>query len=365
MFPQWKRPTLKPHNRDDLLKKHLVLLCVIFLAACQAAPGPTLSWTQQAGISLPAEVEVQEIPLSGPASRRSAEISGMAWYGDILILLPQFPDRFGERGSGAVFALMKSDVLNFLEGNAEDKLEPTLIPFFDGGLQDAIRGYEGFEAIAFAGNRLFLTIEASPKTMRGFLVSGFIQPDLSEIRIDASTLTEIPLQQNLSNFSDETLLIYKEKLLTIYEANGKKVNPFPVAHLFTLKPGLQGVLPFAQIEYRITDATPPNQEGIFWAINCYFPLDEAKLRPDGDLLAERYGLGKTHRENLTVERLIQFQIAPDAIRLVDSPPLQLRLEGDVAPRNWEAIAILEKQGFLLATDKFPRTILGFVPFDIK
>jgi len=30
-------------------------------------------------------------------------------------------------------------------------------------------------------------------------------------------------------------------------------------------------------------------------------------------------------------------------------------------RNWEGIVRLDNRGFLLATDKFPTTILGFVP----
>jgi hypothetical protein len=43
------------------------------------------------------------------------------------------------------------------------------------------------------------------------------------------------------------------------------------------------------------------------------------------------------------------------------PPLQLQLLGDIAPRNWEGLVRLEQRGFLLVTDKYPMTFLGFVP----
>ena len=341
------------------------MFCVLLTAACRTTSLTTPGPTSPDASSLPLEVEVREIPLSGPASGRPAEISGMAWYGDILILLPQFPARFGENDEGAVFALKKSSVLDFLDKGSASSLEPLIIPFNDGGVSDEIRGFEGFEAIAFEGEKIYLTIESSPNQMRGYIISGSIRSNLSEIRLDPATLTEIPQPVELSNISDESLLIYKEKVITLYEANGEKVNPSAVAHQFSQLLQLQGVLPFPNLDYRVTDAAPPDQNGYFWALNDYFPLDEMKLKPQNDILAKRYGLGKTHLENLTVERLVQFQINEEEIRLVDTPPVQLRLEGDIAPRNWEAIALLDNRGFLIATDKFPRTILGFVPFELK
>jgi hypothetical protein len=335
---------------------NLVFIGIILLAACQVDSSP-------AGVH-PLEIAVQEIPLSKPASSRSAEISGMAWYRDNLVLLPQYPHRFGERGQGALFALDKSTILSFIQEGTPAVLNPKPIIFDDGGLRTKIKGFEGFEAIAVDGERVYLTIEASPRyKMKGYIVTGSIQPDLSMISLEPDTLTEIPLEENISNLSAEALIIFNRKILTFYEANGRKVNPAPVSHRFDLDLVLLENLAFPNIEYRLTDAAPPDNQGFFWMINSYFPPDEMKLAPQEDLLAERYGQGITHAENLTVERLVQFQVQDDEIIIVDQPPLQLLLEGDVAPRNWEAVALLDKLGFLLATDKFPRTILGFVPFE--
>jgi len=343
--------------------KNLVLIFFWLLTACQvASPSPELTAT--ADNTIPSEMEVQEIPLTGPAASRSAEISGMAWFGDTLILLPQYPDRFGEMDKGAVFALKKTAILDFLENPSASPLDPFPITFDDGGLNKEIQGFQGFEAIAFTGERVYLTIEARPDKMKGYIVSGSIQKDLTGIRLDPTTLIEIPLPVYLNNISDESVLIYKDNVFTLFEANGKKINPSPTAPEFSLSLQPLGMLIFPNIEYRITDAAPPDQNGNFWAINYYFPPDEMRLKPQSDLLAERYGLGKIHRQNLTVERLVQFHIGDDEIQRIDIPPVQLRLEGDIAPRNWEAIALLDQRGFLIATDKFPRTILGFVKYKI-
>jgi hypothetical protein len=334
------------------------IIVIILLTACHGDSTP--------GGYHPPEIPVQEIPLSEPASSRSAEISGMAWYHDTLVLLPQYPQRFGENEQGALFTLDKSAILNFIQNGTPTVLDPKRMVFDDGGLRKEINGFEGFEAIAFDGDQVYLTIEASPHhKMKGYIVSGNLEPDRSMISLDPGSLTEIPLEENISNLSDEALIIFKDKILTFYEANGRKVNPVPVAHQFDLRLAIQGNLPLDNIEYRITDAAPPDPQGFFWVINTYFPLDEQKLEPQSDLLAERYGQGETHAENLTVERLVQFHIQDGAIQIVDQPPVQLLLEGDVAPRNWEGVALLDNIGFLLATDKFPRTILGFVPFKIS
>jgi hypothetical protein len=345
-----------PHRSFRILEAGIIV--IILLTACHVDSTP--------GGYHPPEVAVQEIPLSEPASSRSAEISGMAWYHDTLVLLPQYPHRFGENGQGALFTLNKSAILNFIQNGTPAVLSPKRIAFDDGGLRKEIKGFEGFEAIAFDGDQVYLTIEASPHNkMKGYIVSGKVEPDRSMISLDPGTLTEVPLEENISNLSDEALIIFKDRILTFYEANGRKVNPDLVAHQFDLRLAIQGNLPSPNIEYRITDAAPPDLQGFFWVINTYFPLDEKKLKPQEDLLAERYGQGETHAENLTVERLVQFQVQKDEIDIVSQPPVQLSLEGDVAPRNWEGIALLDNIGFLLATDKFPRTILGFVPFKIS
>jgi hypothetical protein len=103
-----------------------------------------------------AEIAVLDLALAAPLDEAEAEISGMAWYGDLLVLMPQFPARY----DGTVFGLDRGDILARLEAEAPAPLEPRAIAFDDGGLHASIEGFEGFEAITFFGERVFVTIEA-------------------------------------------------------------------------------------------------------------------------------------------------------------------------------------------------------------
>ena len=76
-----------------------------------------------------------------------------------------------------------------------------------------------------------------------------------------------------------------------------------------------------------------------------------------------YGIGPTHAENNVVERLIELEYTGTELVLSEAPPIQLQLLGDDEGRNWEGIVRLDDRGFLLVTDKFPETILAFVPFE--
>ena len=51
------------------------------------------------------------------------------------------------------------------------------------------------------------------------------------------------------------------------------------------------------------------------------------------------------------------------IILTDNAHLELELEGEKTSRKWEALARYENKGFLIATDKYPTTILAYVPLD--
>jgi len=61
-----------------------------------------------------------------------------------------------------------------------------------------------------------------------------------------------------------------------------------------------------------------------------------------------------------VERLLPFCYAEDRLSLADQAPIQLQLLDAETSRNWEGIERVEDRGFLLVTDKFPGTQLGFV-----
>jgi hypothetical protein len=340
-------------TRHRALPATLLACLLLALFGCTPEPSTPSATPSDATVT---EIPAVVLPLSGPLGKASAEISGMAWYGDALVLLPQYPSRFGE----SLFTLPRSEILAYLEGERTAPLEPTPIPFLFEGLE-GIAGFEGFEAIAFEDASVFLTIEARQAGgMVGYLVAGEVAEGLSEIRVEAESLVELPPQAPLDNFSDELLLVTDGSVLTLYETSGVNVNPSPVMRRFStagLEP--EGTLPFPNIEYRLTDATAIDAEGRFWAINYLWPGDVEKLQPGPDPLAETYGEGPTHAASTTVERLVEFRVTEEGIVRTERPPLQLRLLEDDA-RNWEGLVRLPGEGFLLATDKFPETILAFV-----
>jgi len=307
------------------------------------------------------EYPVSLFPLAGPINTSQAEISAMDWHQDTLILVPQYPSRFSDSDQGALFALDKTEILAFLSGESLAPLEPRRVPLVAPGLVERIPGFEGFEAIAFENDRVYMTIEARQGQMVGYLVTGYADPDLGWISLDATSLTPIQPQTTIPNLSDEALVIFGNRLVTLYEANGVAVNPAPVAHLFDASSQPRDQLSFPNIEFRLTDATRVDDSGRFWAINTFYTGDTS-LSAGLDPLALEFGEGATHSQTEVVERLVEFQFSEQGIVLADTPPVQLQLSDLNQTRNWEAIARLDEAGFLLATDEFPETLFAFVPY---
>lgn len=323
------------------------------LWACER-PSPEI-WSS---IELLDEAHVQEIGLLGPSTQANAEISGMAWCGNQLILLPQYPQKFGERDSGVLFSISKADIDAFLAAEMEEGISPELVPFDTAGMEESIEGFEGFESIVFEGDRFYVMIEARQSDgMVGYLAQGSVKAACSSLQLEPPNLVPISAQADLSNITDETLIYWRDQLYTIYEANGANVNPDAVAHVFAPSLTASSTIPMVNVEYRITDATEADASGLFWAVNYFYPGDTF-LDPAPDPITQAYGIGLTHRSQDQVERLLAFRIADDGIKLADRAPIYLELAGDEA-RNWEGIVRYE-DGFLIVTDKYPTTILAYV-----
>lgn len=348
------------YTTRNRVRVSLILLAIILpLCACQAGEKGRAS--TGAGTGKPREYKVKSIPLAGKLKNEWAEVSGLAWYRDHLIILPQYPDRFSSGADGRIFAISKGRILAFLDGNSRAPILPREIPFVAVGVEEKIKGFEGYEAIAFKGNRVFMSIESKPgEQMMGYLISGEVATDLSAVRLNPESLREIPPQAHLENMSNEALLVVKDRVVSLYEANGVNINANPSAYVFDLSLRALGTLSCPQIEYRITDASSPDSEGRFWVMNFLYPGDRAKLKPAPDVWAATYGLGPTHSRSATVERLVEFQYTDTQILATRRAPIQLELLEDGRARNWEGLVRLDQRGFLLMTDRYPKTILGFV-----
>ena len=190
--------------------------------------------------------------------------------------------------------------------------------------------------------------------MVGYLAWGSINPNSLEINIGEKNIQEVETPIQIDNLSFESIISHNEKLLLLYEANGSNLREDPYQLLISVSDLSLAKIKSPNIEYRITDATKVKNNK-FWAINYYWPGDKKDLKPGLDRLREN----KDSDINQTIERLVEFKIKKNEIKLTKKKPVDLILE-EGNSRNWEAIVRFGDSGFLVATDKYPRMILGYI-----
>lgn len=348
------------------IKIHIITIIILILSLVACSSSTFTPIEEKIESSYPSksdstlkEYEVVELPIPASIRAASMEFSGLAWYQDWLVLLPQYPNRGAAGNLGSLYAINKSELHSFLERKTQE-LDVKTIPFDDQGLYKQLKGFEGFEAIAFIDDKIFLTIETSGgNPMKAFLVSGKVDGELDAIVLDKSSLIEIETQNSSRNASYEALTFDDENIYAIYEQNGTEDNNLPYALMTDAEFSSTETIPIAPINYRITDASMMDAQGYFWAINYFYPGD-THLAVDSDPISETYGLPETHQNSEPVERLVQFQSQEGKFALVNTPPVYLQLLPQDEARNWEGLVLFSDQGFILVTDSFPKTILGLV-----
>jgi len=303
--------------------------------------------------SIAEETKFVNIPLEGLITDPNQEISGMDWYKNDLVLLP-------ENLGGFLFMISKDEIIASLNTDIPEAINPRKIPFVTPDYSTKIPGFEGFESIAFTGNHFVVTLEAKQgKDMHGYLARGTIDPKSLEAIIDEEAPLELPVPVQVNNMTYESTLIDKDNVILCYEANGKNIRDSVWQYVVSMKNDSISKIEFPNIEYRITDVTRLNSENHFWAINYLWKGDKKRLNPAYDSIAAMFGEGKTHQNSEAVERLLEFEITGGKIQLFNREPIQIELD-DKESRNWEGIVRLDEKGFLITTDKYPGTVLGFV-----
>ena len=301
------------------------------------------------------EVMPIEIPLQGEAADRSLEMSGLAWYGDYLILMPQYVNK---KAPGFYF-LSKKRINEWLDGDRSKALKPGKIDLIIPNYDNVIGGYQGFEGLCFSGNKVYLLMESkNDGVMSSYIVAGAMDFKKKRLEIEQGKIEQITPPKNIKNMGYESILKHKYRLLVLFEANGININPNANAEYYTTSLKHKESVSFPNVEYRITDVTDVDGRGRFWALNYFWPGEKEMLDPGKDLIIKNYEEGKTHQQYEHVERLVEYKIRSNQISRTDSPPIQLVL--DETSRNWEGLVRLDKKGFLMIVDEHPRTILSFV-----
>lgn len=327
------------------------MILLSLLACVPSKPPPRLV----AQLPVAEEVPIQELLLEGPAADAVMEFSGLAWLSEgVLALLPQFPTCGPEHDRACVYVLDAEDIVAALESG--EALTPAELALDLGDLPDTIPGYQGTEALVVNGSHAWLSIEAEVIGE----VSAWLVParlDNSALRADAERALQILPAVQITNESVETLFYWGAQVCGIDEANGAEHNPEPRAQCFDadLEPTREPSM--AALDYRVTDATQPDADGRIWVTNYQYS-GSARGQPAIDPLMERFGVGPTHAETRTVERLVELQLTETGLEHSGAAPIVLELEEGV-DRNWEGV-VRFGEGFLIVTDKFPDTVLAYV-----
>ena len=274
-----------------------------------------------------------EVPLDGLITDRKQEISGMTTYKDNLILLP-------ENLNGYYFYIPFLEITNTF--NTGDKILPVQKTFTTRKLKERYPGLDGFEAIAFNGDDVYIMIEVRiDDNMAGLLIWGTITSLTMEIDIPEENIMLIKPPAQIDNFSFESLTIIDGQLIMIYETNGSKTIDRPFQYVVNLGDMDINKTPFPNIDFRLTDATSVI-DNKFWMINYYWTGDKETLGVPNDV---------------GIERLIEFKLGYNGIEQSSSDYITLdNLEDQ---HNWEGL-VRFGNGFLICTDKWPRMVLGYI-----
>lgn len=334
-----------------------ILLSLLVLTGCDNKFPATSDEEENAEI-LP-EARLINLVTDDSLFASQPEISGLTWYKDKLLLIPQFPHRLSPKHNGTIPYIEKDSIYAFLEGKTA-KIEVDEFQLIAPGLEEYSNPGSGYESAVVRGNDIYFTIESVKGiSTAGFIVKGEIDDKEKTITVISETLKEIKQVTSIFNFSDEAIVEHNNKLYTLYEANGRNVNPYPAAHIFSLNLDPLGAVPFPSTEYRITDATSADDSGKFWAVNYFYPGEAEKLNPAPDSVVIKYGTGESHLDSPVVERLLEYKILWDRIIPAGTKPIYLSLKGEEEGRNWEGIERLDDRGFIAVTDTYPTDRLVF------
>lgn len=301
-----------------------------------------------------------DIKLSTIAADRNAEYSGLCWYEDNLILLPQYPSYFRkELGYDTIFMIPKELVSDMVKRKGRRVVDPKHIKVINNRTYKLLPGYEGFEGICYDGEFFYLTIEFNANTNQGAIVKARLSEDDSELEILNDEHLIIDLPANVFNASYESIFFYDDHIYVIYEANGNRVNRNPIAKRISRDFKTVEDIAFDSIEYRITDVTSFDKSGRGWAINYFWPGDADDYLPDEDFIPNNFA--EENNTEIGIERLIPLRVLEDRIEYDKSrEPIYIKKEKRDISYNWEGVVKYRNDSFFIATDKFPHTVLRFL-----
>src|SRR4051812_23381114 len=109
-------------------------LVALFSLTAFASCARTAPPTAVDSVSPAQTARVMRLPLAPPLDAKRAELSDLAWHGDDLFLLPQYPERFPSGPDGSLFMLRKAALREAIDTASRSPLVPMPVPFDTGDL---------------------------------------------------------------------------------------------------------------------------------------------------------------------------------------------------------------------------------------
>ena len=144
------------------------------------------------------EKTVTEIILEGSANDRSLEMSGLTWYKDELILLPQYIDY----DDPAFYSISKHQLNNWLNQKSPKPIVPQKIKIVLPDFRKSIKGYQGFEAVCFDGRNVYLIIESKDNDFMKSYMGKTLPEKIVEKSFSYIIITSEPLENSVYTFAE-------------------------------------------------------------------------------------------------------------------------------------------------------------------
>lgn len=301
-----------------------------------------------------------KLSLSEKVSDRNGEYSGLCWYEDDLVLLPQYPSYFRkESGRDLIFLASKEEIAKSIKKKGEYNLALKEVEVINNLTYKILPGYEGFEAICYDGEYFFLSIEYNTSAGEGVVVKAKMSDNKRELTILNDEYIKVPLASDIFNASYESMFCDDNYLYLIYEGNGKRVNKRAVVKKIAKDFSSIEDITMDSIEYRITDVTTFDESGDGWAINYFWPGNYKSYHPEDDTISNEY-LDINNIEQ-GIERIIPLTLTDNGVIYDKSrEPIYIKREFQDYSNNWEGIVRYKDKGFLIITDKFPTTVFQYI-----
>jgi hypothetical protein len=337
----------------------------------------TFTLCSSLALTVNAQKKYQVLHLPDSINSVNEEFSGMALFGKRLYLLPQYGNHKDSKLDGlfSIYSIGTDSLKRNIDGKDSciSNYRTIYVTNLD-KLPDSIKQYyEGFEAIAFVGNQVYLSIETVDSSDYCFLIKGMIDTANNKVTIDpvhTLSLRRYPYIKN-AGFESLTYLQKEKKLIALYEFNampnggiGYLIDPS-----FSYKPKKISI-PF--LHFRITDAQA-NSTGKIYALNYHYGGDYKKYL-NNDIIRHQEENIKSMVHDLK-GTLIRD---PDFLKIKSSGYARIVMMNSYKAKSWKQVAtfdpfennweglILFEEGALIITDanrsKLQLSTLSYVEF---